>query len=81
MNALISSALWNEKFFCVFRTFWIAEGKCRGFEDCMQGGWVVFSLFYAEKHISRGKEKLYNAEIKLKILFGSRIKECFAVFV
>ena len=55
MNALISSALWNEKFFCVFRTFWIAEDKCRVFEDCMQGGWVVFSLFYAEKHISRGR--------------------------
>ena len=42
---------------------------------------MVISLFYAEKHISRGKKELYNAEIKLKILFGSRTKECFAVFV
>ena len=46
-----------KSFFYVLRTFWIAEGKCRGFEDYMQGGWVVFSLFYAEKHISRGKKE------------------------
>ena len=46
-----------KSFFCVFRAFWIAEGKCRGFEDYMQGDWVDFSLFYAEKHISRGKKE------------------------
>ena len=56
-----------KSFFYVFRTFWIAEGKCRDFEDCMQGGWMVFSLFYAEKHISRerrsdvrGKSEVYK---------------------
>ena len=49
-------------FFCVLRTSWIAEGKCRAFEDCMQGDWVFFSLFYAEKHISREKKELYEGQ-------------------
>ena len=50
-----------EKFFCAFRTFWIAWANVGVLGEWGKGTGVVFLRFYAEEHVLRGVGGLTRA--------------------